>query len=294
MSRSVSTISDELRRNKVNKKYDPQKAHHKAYVRRKYARYQGQKIVEHHQLRQVVEDFLTDDQSPEAVAGHLKNRQKKLPYVSKTSIYEYIKTPYGRRVEHYREKRRKRRRRGVPHTKPWHNRKFINERPQAINARKYVGDAEGDFIVSGKSGQGVLLVIVDRKLRPVFLEQILQPTTSAVTRACRRIKQRYPEWKSLTTDNDILFQHHVGLEKSLGIKIYFCFPGHAWEKAQVENTNKYIRRDIPKRSDISRYSKRFIRSLEAKLNRRMLKVLNYHTPQELFDQYRKLKQRRGR
>ena len=59
----------------------------------------------------------------------------------------------------------------------------------------------------------------------------------------------------------------------------------------VENTNRWIRRYIPKSSDISRYSKRFIKNLEAKINRRIMKTLNYYRPEELLKQYRKRKQR---
>lgn len=95
----------------------------------------------------------------------------------------------------------------------------------------------------------------------------------------------------MTTDNDILFQHHKTLEKKLQIKIYFCFPGHMWEKPSVENTNGYIRRYIPKSSDISRYSKQFIKKIEEKMNRRYMKILKYHTPQELLDSHRKRKKR---
>ena len=156
-----------------------------------------------------------------------------------------------------------------------------------------VGDAEGDFIVSGRSGKGILLVVVDRKTRLTFLELILKSSQAEVTKACLRIKQRYPEWRSLTVDNDILFQHHSELARGLGIKIYFCFPGHAWEKGQVENTNRYIRRYIPKGSNLSRYSKTEIRNLEAWLNRRFLKILNYATPQEVMNEHRKRKQRRS-
>lgn len=149
----------------------------------------------------------------------------------------------------------------------------------------------GGFIVSGKSGKGSLLVVVDRKLRTVFIEQLLKPSVPALARACELIKHRYPEWKSLTLDNDILFQGHSALGKQLGITIYFCHPYHSWEKGSVENANKYIRRDIPKGSDISCYSKRFVKRLEIKLNERPMAILNYHTPTELLMRHRKRKQR---
>jgi len=40
MKRSKSGIGDEIKRNKVGRRYNAKKAEQKAYVRRKYARYQ--------------------------------------------------------------------------------------------------------------------------------------------------------------------------------------------------------------------------------------------------------------
>lgn len=293
LGRSISTISDELRRNRVRNTYDPDRAHHKAYVRRKYSKYQGMKIVHHPKLRSFVEDRLYDDQSPEAIAGRLKRWEKELLAVSKDSIRRYIRSVYGRRIEAYRAKKKKRRRRRTPYAK-LQDRTFIDERPRYIEARERIGDAEGDFIVSGKNGKGILLVVVDRKLRVSFLEKILRPSCLAVALACLCIKHRYPEWNSLTTDNDLLFQHHRALAEALGIRIYFCHPYHSWEKGTVENANKYIRRDVPKGSNISRYSRRYIRNLEDKLNRRPLKCLNYKTPAEVLSEVRRKTKKRLR
>lgn len=293
MRRSASTISDELERNKVKGRYDPIKAQHKAYVRRKYSKYQGMKIVKHIKLQQAVDDWLWDGQSPEAIAGRLKKHEPHLPNVSGDSIRRYIKSVYGRKIEYRREKwQQKRRRKGSRKKAFWQNRKMIGERPEAVNRRQRVGDAEGDFIVSGKSGRGILLVVVDRKERASFLERILNPTTGAVTRACRRIKQRYPEWRTMTTDNDILMQHHEELEQKLGITIYFCNPYSSWEKGTVENTNRQVRKDIPKGSDISRYSPYIIKKIEARLNRRIMECLDFYTPAERLALYRKRKKRR--
>ena len=294
LGRSQSTIVDELKRNKTRGQYDSKKANHKAYVRRKYSKYQGMKIVDNDRLKSFVDDLLYDDQSPEAIAGRLKRRQRSLPYVSKDSIYRYIKSFHGRRIEYHRGQIRRKKRHHRSRAKPWQDRTFIDKRPPFINNRRRVGDAEGDFIVSGKSGHGILLVIEDRKLRTTFLEQILEPNLTTVTRAFNRIKKRYPEWQSLTLDNDILFQHYKKLEKKFNIKIYFCFPGHAWEKGAVENRNAWLRRYISKGSDLSRFSKQFIKNLEIKHNRRFMKILNYRSPQEVLNTYRKRKKRSRR
>lgn len=170
---------------------------------------------------------------------------------------------------------------------------FIDQRPKHINARTRIGDAESDFIVSGKSGRGILLVVVDRKLRTTFIERILEVSVADVHRAFLRIQQRFPELRSITTDNDILFQDHQALAALLGVRIYFCRPYHSWEKGTVENTNGIIRRDIPKGANISKYSKRFIQKIENKLNRRILKCLGYRTPAEALAKVRKRKKRQG-
>ncbi len=124
-------------------------------------------------------------------------------------------------------------------------------------------------------------MVADRKSRAPFLEQILDVTIENVHQAFLRIKKRFPEMRTVTTDNDILLRHHKKLEKLLGVSIYFCQARHPWEKGTVENINGYIRRDIPKGSDISRYSKTFVRSIERKLQRRIMEVLDYKTPLEV-------------
>lgn len=293
LGRSHSNILDEIKRNSVRGEYDPKKADHKAYVRRHEAKYQGMKIAEHGELQKYVDDHLYDDQSPEAIAGRITKHEKHLPKVSKNSIRRYIKSVYGRRVEYHRINQRRKRKRGRkrPKVGKLKDRTFIDKRPKYIQERRYIGDAEADFMLSGKTGKGIILSLVCRKIRVSFLEQILEVTIANVHKSFQRIKERFPELKSISTDNDILLQKHKELEKLLKVKIYFCHPYHSWEKGSIENTNKYVRKDIPKSSDISRYSKRSIRKLEDKLNRRYMRVLRYKTPQEMLNQHRKHKKR---
>ncbi len=247
MHRSVSTVSDEVGRNSVRGAYDPAKAHHRAYVRRHNARYQGKKLVENFGLREFVERELLDDQSPEAVSGRIRTHEPNLPDVSKNSVYRYVASPHGRKIEHHRSrlKKRKRRRNGA-RKKLADGRTFIDKRPKSIGQQPRVGDAEGDFIVSGRSGRGTLLVVEDMPTRAPFLERILAPSAGAVLAAAKRIKARYPEWSSMTTDNDLLWVHHEQLARELGIRVYFCYPGHMWEKPQVETLNGRVRVYVPK------------------------------------------------
>lgn len=294
LRRSISTIVDEIKINSVKGEYDPRKANHKAYVRRHEAKYQGMKIAKHGELKKYVEDNLYGDQSPEAIAGRINEHEKHLPSISKDSIRRYIKSPHGRRVEYHRIKQRRKRkwaRKRLKVTK-LQDRVFIDKRPKYINQRRRIGDAEADFLVSGKAGHGIILNVTDRKSRVTFLEQILKVTIENVHGKFIEIKKRFAELKTITIDNDILLQRHRELEVLLNVKIYFCDPYSSWQKGTVENSNKYVRRDIPKGSDISKYSKRFIEKLETKLSRRIMKCLNYLTPEEVLMRHRKHKKRR--
>lgn len=106
-----------------------------------------------------------------------------------------------------------------------------------------------------------------------------------------RMKRRFPEIKTITFDNDILFLEHKRLEQKLSAKIYFCHPRSPWEKPSVENLNRWLRRYVPKGSDISHYSKLFFAKLEAKANRRFMEVLSFYTPNEKYEQALKYKKR---
>lgn len=294
LGRTGPAIWYEYTRNKTKGKYDPAKAHHKAYARRKYSKFQGQKIVDNSALQDFVKGKLYDDQSPENIAKRIAKHEKHLPSISKDSIYRYIKSVYGRRIEYHRSKRKKRRfsmrRRSKEKLR---DRKFIDDRPKIVGKRARIGDAESDFIVSGKTGRGVILNVSDRKSRATFLEQILNPTLDNVSLAFLKIKKRFPELKTITTDNDLLLQHHKELEKLLNVTIYFCHPYSSWEKGTVENINGQIRKDIPKGSDISKYSKQFIRKIEEKLQRKIYACLDHLTPLEVITKSRKRKQRQS-
>ena len=295
LRRSVSTISDEITRNKVRGRYDAKKAAHKAYARRKYAKFQGMKIVEHPALRTRVEELLKEGRSPASIAGRITKKEKHLPSISGDSIERFLKSVHGRKIESQRQQQKRKRkwRKKRKKVTQLSNRKFIDVRPRIIDRRERVGDAESDFILSGRDGTGILLTAADRKLRVSFIEQILTITIPDVERACLRIKERYPEWLTMTTDNDLLWQHHTRLEKLLGITIYFCHPYHSWEKGTIENTNGEVRVYVPKGSDISTYSKCDIQKIEAKLNDRFMECLDFATPQEALDAHRKRKNAQG-
>jgi IS30 family transposase len=252
----------------------------------------GNTIAEHPELRSQVEAYLLDLQSPEHTSRRIQKYHKTLPYVSGVTIRTYIRSIYGRKIEAKRKKIYTRKRGKKRFVTPITDKRMIDQRPKYIKERKRIGDAEGDFIVSGREGEGYLFVGADRKSRAPFLEKIHPVSIPNVERAIGRIMKRFPELKTFTFDNNLLFIHHKRLEKKFKIRVYFCHKHSPWEKGFVENRNKIIRQFIPKGSDISQYSRYYIQKLEDFLQRRIMKVLDYAMPIEILTQARKRKQKR--
>lgn len=285
-------ISQELSKNtRKGRLYDATYAQHKSQVNRKYKHARSNTIAQHKKLQETVDDYLMDDQSPEHTSKRIELYHQNLPYVSGVTIRAYVKSVHGRRIEAHRNKVYKKRRKRRMVSLKITDKRMIDKRPKYIKDRKRIGDGEGDFIVSGKGGSGYLFVCADRKSRAPFLGLVLPVSIRAVENALDRIQKRFPELKTLTFDNDLLFIHHKRMEEKFNIKIYFCHKYSPWEKGFVENRNKLIRRYIPKGSDLSQYTRAFIQKLEEKLQRQIMKCLKYRTPKEILEKHRERKKK---
>jgi IS30 family transposase len=272
--------------------YDSDTANAKSQVRRKAAKYQARKIVANTKLQDFVDKALMQRQSPEGIAGRLKaGLEPGLPYVSRDTIETYIRSVHGRRIEYqlkvlkaHDKRKNKRKRSGA--VVVGDSKVYIDARPGVITSRERVGDLEVDFIVSGKAGSGYVLTAADRKLRVGFIRKLLPVTVGNVLRALLDIQKAFPELKSITTDNDILFCYYKQLELTLSVPFYFCDPYASWQKGGVENYNGQVRKYVKKGSDISQYGETYIQMVETKLNNRYMKVLDYRTPTEALQEYR--------
>ncbi len=282
MNRGKSGIAEEIKNGSVNGNYDPDKAQHKAYVRRKYSKYQGMKVVTNASLQNYVEEKLYEDWSPKLIAGRLREVEKNLGYVSYGGIYKYIESIYGRQIEYYREKRRQKRRYAKrPKVTELVDRVFIKDRPSGANNRSRYGHREGDFIVSNKTGSGSLLVTQDRKSRHAKIRKIDDRRITTVHASAKEMHKGMTV-RTLTLDNDVSFIRHEELSLLLGADIYFCDPYSSWQKGSVERLNRMIREYIPKGSDISKYSDEYVQWVEDRLNDRPRACLNYKTPREVM------------
>lgn len=280
LKRSKNSISYEIKNNSVKGIYEPIKAQHKAYVKRWLSKFRNMKIIDNKELWDYIEEKLKKwDWSPEQISGRIKHIDKHITNINFKSIYKFIKS---RHLEKYLRFKGKKRRENDKRKSKLKDRVFIDKRPKIIDIRGRFGDWEGDLIVSGKNGKGCLLVLFERKGRFVIIRKIMSKKTRIINKHFSEMTGGLLCLNSFTLDNDISFQKHKELSKSLNIPVYFCNPYHSWEKGGVENVNQLIRQYIPKRSDISKISKSFIRLIEFKLNNRPRKCLNYKTPLEVM------------
>lgn len=65
------------------------------------------------------------------------------------------------------------------------------------------------------------------------------------------------------------------LPKNQTTQVFYVHSYSAWERGANECANKLIRRFIPKGSDISKYSKKFIRYIQHWINNYPVKKLNW-------------------
>lgn len=285
-----NAISYEIAANSVRGKYDWKKANVKARLRRRQSKYQGMKVVHRPELHTFVVLKLKEDWSPEEISGRIKKVEKWLPYVSAKGIYKFVSSVYGRQVEKFlRYKGKKKKGGSSAKVAELKDRVFIDKRPKSIAKRRFFGDWEGDFIVSGRSGRGVLLVLVERKSRYAVIKRLLTQTSNEVNALIAQILGSVVLFNSLTLDNDIVFRKHKALSALLRRPIYFTHPYHSWEKGTIENMNKWIRQYVKKGGDISQYSEEYIQFVEDRLNDRPRECLKFKTPREIFEKQTKLK-----
>ncbi len=79
-----------------------------------------------------------------------------------------------------------------------------------------------------------------------------------------------------------------GLLSLQGIHTYFCDPGAPYQKGQVERTNVFLHKFIPKKTDFNDITEIQVEFANIKLNNLPRKCLNFLTPNEAWDIYSNL------
>jgi transposase, IS30 family len=271
LGRGLSTISMEVNENGGRRIYNASKAHHRAYIKQYWKKKNCNKVAMNNNLSKFVEKKLRCGWSPETIGNRLKI-QSGLKYASRKSIRKFIERRPG--LERYLFWERNNMKTGRKRKKDsfLHDplRKWIDTRP--YNALYEYGHWEMDFIVS-KHNSSVLLVLVERYSKKLLLRVLPNRNNDLVNQTILVMLKNHTV-STITTDNDIAFGKWKKLEAILEAQIYFCHPFHSWEKGLVENTNRWIRQFIKKKTNIQLISIEELKAIEDWFN---------HTPRQCLE-----------
>ncbi len=293
IGRAPSTVSREIARNGGRGNYRAHEAESRFW--KEARRPQVSKLQRNWLLRNLVADRLSEDWSPEQIAGWLKDLfpDDHTMRVSHETIYLtlFIQTRGALRrelISHLRRSRAIRRPRGSKRAHAGQGQikdaVSIRERPAEVDDRAVPGHWEGDLL-TGKANSHVA-TLVERHSRFLMLVKVDGKDTATVTRALAdQIKRLPKELKgSLTWDRGTEMADHKSFTVATDLKVFFCDPQSPWQRGSNENTNGLLRQYFPEGTDLRDFSQPDLDQVARKLNTRPRKTLGFKTPANTLNQ----------
>jgi IS30 family transposase len=247
----------------------------------------------------VRERILVNKESPDVVAFRMREADMPGAVCTKT-LYNYIdqdlidgvdnETLWEKRQRRKRPKRALRRSRNRPE-----RRQSIEKRPPHVDLRQEFGHWEIDLIVGPiDASSEALLTLVERKTRQIICRKIPDKSQASVLRAIKAIEAHFGAklfrslFKTITADNGSEFLDVARLQTSAFSKrqrttLFYAHPYASWERGSNENANRIIRRFIAKGRDIACFTYKYLKDIIRWINEYPRKLLDYSTPQQLFD-----------
>lgn len=295
LGRSKSSISRELTRNRATPcSYLAARAHRQAGLRRTRAKAGTRKLGCEFDspLGKFVLHELKRALSPEQIAGRLRRMHPDDPtqHISHETIYQAVYlVPRGELrteiIAALRQSHAKRmpRARGTSRKGNIANLVPLSERPPEADCRAVPGHWEGDFI-KGARNASAIGTAVERHSRYVLLTQMNGCTaTHALEGFSRRFSGVIPELRrSFTYDRGSEMACHEELTAATGMPVFFCEPYSPWQRGSNENMNGLVRQFLPKGTDLSTVTPQKLAYIEAMLNDRPRKILEFRTPREVY------------
>lgn len=135
-------------------------------------------------------------------------------------------------------------------------------------------------------GQSNVTSLVERVSRFTVLlknpNKRTKPVMGKIMKAVRDLP--YLARKSITFDRGSEFVSWPHLQAEIGTQTWFCDPSSPWQKGTVENTNRRVRRWLPRKRDITAVSDHELKMICDRLNSTPRKCLGWKTPAEVFRQ----------
>ncbi len=292
LKRSASTISREVRRNGGAQPYRAAQSDEAAWTRAH--RPKPCKLEGNTYLCRTISAKLTRKWSPQQIAGWLmrEHPDEEDKRVSHETIYRslFIQTRGVLKKEllaHLRATRSIRRSRHATLKRSGlgqiRDTISIRERPADVEDRAVPGHWEGDLIAG--SGNSFIATLVERHSRFVMLAKVGNKDSHSVVQALIKQAQKLPKelYRSLTWDRGTEMSGHRNFTLATDIDVFFCDPHSPWQRGTNENTNRLLRQDFPKGTDLSIHSQAKLSAVARQLNERPRKTLGYETPAERFN-----------
>lgn len=260
------------------------------------------KIGHDHELSRYIENEIKAKKSPDVIAKSIRRRANDYKITLCTKIiYNYLAKNIFLDVSYedliygsYTKKQ------GNTMNRPSYKNlrgRSIEERPSSVDDRQEQGHWEMDLVVGKKGGsKAVLLTMTERRSILEIIRKLPDKTQESVIKALDMMEWQMGRcrfqktFKTITVDNGSEFLNSSEMERSCLSKkkartmVYYAHPFSAYERGTNENINRMIRRFIPKGNDISKYTKQEIKRIENWLNKYPRKILDYYTPQEIYQQ----------
>lgn len=295
IGKSYQTVYREIKRNrKSDGRYQPWYAHNQAHLRRR--RPKPRRLVVHIGLREAVAGKLAKRWSPAQISRWLRRQYPRRPgwHVCHETIYESVYrgliVPAGQEAlrtgRTYRHRRgRGRSREGA--LKQSTAMRSIRQRPARVESRRQTGHWEGDLLI-GAGQRSAIVTLVERKTRFTILVRLPgDHSARSVGNALIHTFTRLPTGlcRTLTWDQGNEMFHHQRIEKTTGLKIYFCDPHAPWQRGSNENTNGLLRQYFPKGTDLNVWASTQLDHVATELNDRPRTCLNDKSPHQLMQQW---------
>ena len=290
MSRSASTVSRELRRNRDPRsgRYQPERACALAWQRQRRPR--PAKLAGRPALRAVIQGWLREGFSPEQAAGRLRvaypgDQDMRICHETiYQAIYLHPRGELRRELTaDLRTRRATRARRGRTERRgAIPDPVSIRDRPAEVQGRLVPGHHEGDLIKGTIASNSAVGTIVERTTG--YLTLLHLPGGYQAAKVAAAVTQQLtalPGWfaKTLTWDRGAEMACHKTITAA-GIQVYFADPRAPWQRGTNENTNGLLREYLPKGTDLSARTAADLQAIQDRLNDRPRKRLGYHTPRE--------------
>lgn len=278
-----STVSREIRRRqKEDGTYSATVAEHKAAVLRSNSKHQGMKIERCPTLRRYIISELKQLQSPECIAGNMRER-KMMPRVSSDAIYRWLWSSFGQRYCRYLCTKRYKKK---VHSQP----KDRHVIPNMTSIHNMPADrgwvTEGDTFLSPKKVSKTSAVLVVWRESKLLKGDIVKSLRPIHTRRVMRKIHSENRSDAMILDQGIENQEH----EQFGVTSYFCDPASPRQKPLVENSIGQLRKWFwPKGTDLSKISREEFQAKIEIMNNKYKKSLRYRSANEVAREHGILK-----